>query len=116
MYGWWSSIIIGLLLLIVAIFLSHETKGLLLGESASPKTIAIIAAILKKTENVIDMGLPQIMHFGPNSVLLIVDVDLKNSLNLEEADKTMDSLRHEIKQMEPKITRVFIQTITKINH
>ncbi len=111
-----ASIIIGSLLLIVATFLAHESKGLLLGESARPEVIASVEEILKRHKDVTDWGVPQTMHFGPDSILLIVDIDLEDSLNLEEAEKTMAQLRTEIKNVEPKITRVFIQTIEKIEH
>lgn len=56
------------------------------------------------------------MHFGPDSILLIVDIDLENSLELEQGERTMEELRQNIKQVEPKIIPIFIQTIKKIMH
>ncbi|MGB8703464.1 MAG: cation diffusion facilitator family transporter [Gillisia sp.] len=111
-----ASIIIGSLLLLVATFLAHESKDLLLGESAHPEVIASVEEILKKHRNVKDWGLPQTMHFGPDNILLIVDIDLKDSLNLEQAEQSMEELRKEIKQTHTKITRIFIQTIEHIEH
>ena len=111
-----ASIIIGSLLLLVATFLAHESKDLLLGESAHPEVIASVEEILKKHRNVKDWGLPQTMHFGPDNILLIVDIDLEDSLNLEQAEQSMEELRKEIKQTHTKITRIFIQTIEHIEH
>lgn len=105
-----ASVVIGLLLLSVATFLANESKGLLLGESATPETISEIEKILSKNINIKDWNLPQTMHFGPNNVLLVVEIDLIDDLNLEQAERTMDSLRLEIKHKQPKIQQVYIQT------
>lgn len=105
-----ASVLIGLLLLGVATFLAHESKGLLLGESATTETIAGVEKILSRNINVKDWNLPQTMHFGPNNILLVVEIDLIDNLKLEQAEKTMESLRLEIKHKEPKIKQVYIQT------
>lgn len=105
-----ASVVIGILLLSVATFLAHESKGLLLGESATPETISEIEKILSRNINIKDWNLPQTMHFGPNNVLLVVEIDLVDNLNLEQAERTMDSLRLEIKHKQPKIKQVYIQT------
>lgn len=105
-----ASVVIGLLLLSVATFLAHESKGLLLGESATPDTIAEVEKILTRNINIKDWNLPQTMHFGPKDILLVMEIDLVDDLNLEQAEKTMESLRTEIKHKIPKIKQVYIQT------
>lgn len=105
-----ASMVIGLLLLAVATFLARESKGLLLGESATPETISEIEKILSENMNIKDWNLPQTMHFGPNNILLVVELDLIDDLNLEEAEKVMENLRSEIKHKHPKIRQVYIQT------
>lgn len=105
-----ASVVIGLLLLGVATFLARESKGLLLGESATPETISEVEKILQHNINIKDWNLPQTMHFGPHDILLVVEVDLIDELNLDQAEKTMESLRTEIKHKQPKIRQVFIQT------
>lgn len=105
-----ASVIIGLLLLGVATFLARESKHLLLGESATPETVAAIENILSNNKNVKEWCLPQTMHFGPDSILLVVEVDLVDGLKLAQAEETMDKLREEIREKQPKITQVYIQT------
>ncbi|MDT0677014.1 cation diffusion facilitator family transporter [Autumnicola musiva] len=109
-----SSVIIGVLLLVVAIFLAKESKGLLLGESAKPEVISEIEKIMDQNINVKEWSLPQTMHFGPENILLIIEIDLIDDLNLEQAEKTMESLRLEIKQKQPGINQVYIQTTNNI--
>lgn len=109
-----ASVLIGMLLLVVATFLARESKGLLLGESASPDVLASVEKILKKNINIKDWALPQTMHFGPNKILLVVEIDLADNLGLQQAEQTMESLRLEIKHKIPSINQIYIQTISKI--
>lgn len=109
-----ASVLIGILLLIVATFLAHESKGLLLGESARPEVLASVEKILARNMNVMDWAMPQSMHFGPDSILLIIEVDLRDDLQLEQAEKTMESLRLEIKNKHPQVTQVYIQTTNEL--
>lgn len=108
-----ASVLIGLILLSVATFLARESKGLLLGESASPKVLNSVEKILAKNIDVKDWALPQTMHFGPDSILLIVQVDFNENLELLQVEKTIESLRLEIKHKEPTVSQVFIQTASK---
>ncbi|MCF4101580.1 cation diffusion facilitator family transporter [Gillisia sp. M10.2A] len=109
-----ASIFIGILLLSVATFLARESKGLLLGESANPEVIVSVEKILAGNTKVKDWGLPHTMHFGPDSILLVIEIDLENSLELLEAENTMEELRMEIKLKQPKITQVYLQTTNNI--
>ncbi len=110
-----ASVLIGVLLLVVATFLARESKGLLLGESARPEVLASVEKILARNINVKDWSMPQSMHFGPDSILLIIEVDLRDDLYLEQAEKTMESLRLEIKKTNPQITQVYIQTTNTLS-
>ncbi len=109
-----ASVCIGVLLLIVATFLAKESKGLLLGESATPEVIAAVEKIMKDHPSVKDWTLPQTMHFGPDSILLVIEVDMVDSMELLDAENTMQSIRNEIQQKEPIITQVFIQSTNNL--
>jgi len=108
-----ASIAIGVILLSVATFLAKESKGLLLGESARPEIIKNVEEIIAQQDYIIDAGIPQTMHFGPDSILLIVEVDLQNDLKLNDAEQKIDALREQIKSEIPKISKVYIQTTNK---
>jgi len=110
-----ASMLIGVLLLSVATFLARESKDLLLGESANPDVLASINKIMSDNINIKEWGLPHTMHFGPESILLVIEIDLLDTLELSQAEKTMENLRVEIKLLNPKITQIYIQTIDKIN-
>jgi len=109
-----ASIIIGAILLAVATFLAKESKGLLLGESAHAEVINDVDEIINSNEYVKASNMPQTMHFGPDKILLIVEVDLKDDLELLKAEKIVDDLRNEIKQKRPAIKEIYIQTTNKL--
>ncbi len=105
-----SSILIGLILLIVATFLARESKGLLLGESASAAVMVSLEKILKRNINIKDWGVPQTMHFGPENIFAVIEIDLADDLKLIQAEQTMESLRLEIKNKIPQISQVVIHS------
>lgn len=109
-----SSVLIGLILLIVATFLARESKGLLLGESASPAVMLSLEKILKRNINIKDWAVPQTMHFGPDNIFAVIEIDFADDLKLIQAEQTMESLRLEIKNKIPQIRQVVIQTSKEI--
>ena len=111
-----ASVSIGLLLLVVATFLAKESKGLLLGESADPRVIASVEKIMREHPSVRDWTLPQTMHFGPESILLVIEVDMLDTMELLDAENTMEEIRTEIKQKQPTITQVYIQSANHLEH
>ena len=109
-----ASIVIGLILLTVATFLAKESKGLLLGESALDEVIKDVDELINSNQYVKASNVPQTMHFGPDKILLIVELDLVEDLELIEAEKIVDDLRKEIKKKRPKIKEVYIQTTNNL--
>lgn len=109
-----ASIVIGAILLLVATFLARESKGLLLGESAHPEVIKAVEDILNANQYVKDYALPQTMHFGPNKILLVVEVDLYEDLELVKAEKAVSNLRKKIIKEQPLIKEVYIQTTNEL--
>ena len=109
-----ASILIGVILLSVATFLARESKGLLIGESAQPETVSSIDTIINSNSNIKDAALPQTMHFGPEKILVIVEVDLIDSLKLLEAEEIVAQLRKEILQEHPQVKEVYIQTTNNL--
>ena len=105
-----ASVLIGILLLAVSIFLARESKGLLLGESANEDVIASVENLLEQNENVEKWNVPNTMHFGPNSILMTLELDLKDNLDMTESQAVVASIRKEIKEIQPKVTRVFIHS------
>ncbi|WP_034892834.1 cation diffusion facilitator family transporter [Gillisia sp. Hel_I_29] len=110
-----SSLLIGVLLLGVATFLAKETKGLLLGESARPEVIEGIESILSNNKDIKKWNFPKTMHLGADNILVVIEVDIKEDIDLLTAEKSIQTMRQQIKGKYPKINQVFIQTTNKLN-
>ncbi len=104
-----ASLLIGLLLLTVATFLARETKGLLLGESANDEIIEQIELILKQNQKIENYTYPKTMHFGPNRIMVEIDVDLIENIGIVEAEEIVSQIRTDIIQQIPRINQVYIQ-------
>lgn len=105
-----ASILIGLLLLGVATFLARETKGLLLGESASPEILHGIEEILHRHKNIKSFKAPKTMHLGPDNILVVIEMDIIEDIPLVNAEEEIAHIRIEVASVSPKIDLVVIQT------
>ncbi len=105
-----ASVLIGLLLLTVATFLAIETKGLLLGESASLEILQNLRRILSASPYIKKYNTPKTMHFGPDNILVVIEMDLSDDLELLKAEAIVQDLRSQIVNEIPTVTEVFIHT------
>ncbi|MEH1905240.1 MAG: cation diffusion facilitator family transporter [Nostoc sp.] len=104
-----ASIIIGIILAIVAMVLARESKGLLLGESADPKTIANIRSLSKTEPGVKEVIRILTMQLAPQEVLLNLEIQFSQNLTGEEIALTVESLETKIRHKHPEIKQIFIE-------
>ncbi|HJQ69443.1 MAG TPA: cation diffusion facilitator family transporter [Blastocatellia bacterium] len=104
-----AAIIIGLILAVVAVLLAYESKGLLVGEGASRETIENICALAQADPGVERVMPPLTMHFGPQEVLLNLDIKFCPGLSAEEIEASVDRIEAEIRKRHPEIKRIFIE-------
>lgn len=110
-----ASIVIGVILAVTAAWLAYETKGLLIGESASPEIVNGISELARSSENIRSVNETLTMHVGPEYVLLNLSVDFKNSLDAEKIEQSISELTEKIKNRYPSIKRVFVEAEKSIN-
>ncbi|MEO0646492.1 MAG: cation diffusion facilitator family transporter, partial [Cyanobacteria bacterium J06650_10] len=79
-----ASISIGALLTVVSIALVAKTKGLLVGQSASPETRASIKQLVRSDEAVSNSESPITLHLGPQDVMLALNIEFKDELSADE--------------------------------
>ncbi|HKJ51241.1 MAG TPA: cation diffusion facilitator family transporter [Gammaproteobacteria bacterium] len=110
-----ASVIIGLILLGTAIWLAYETKGLLIGESASQAVIRDIRAVLQSRANIEHINEVLTMHMGPDYILATISVDFADHINAHEVETDIASINRAIKQKYPEIKRVFVEAGKRSN-
>ncbi|OYE05128.1 cation diffusion facilitator family transporter [Nostoc sp. 'Peltigera membranacea cyanobiont' 232] len=104
-----ASIIIGIILAIVAALLARESKGLLVGESANPQTIANIRSLSKTEPGVQEVIRVLTMQLAPHEVLLNLEIQFSKNLTGEDIALTVESLETKIRQKYPEIKQIFIE-------
>ena len=104
-----ASILIGLVLAIVAFVLARSSRGLLLGEAASKKSVDAIKKAMESHRNVERVVELLTMHLAPKQILINSHVQLKQGLVLEDVEKTILEVEDLIKQAEPKVEMIFLE-------
>ncbi len=104
-----ASIVIGLILGVVAAFLAYESKGLLIGEGVSDEVLASIRLLAQQDEAVDQVRKSLTMHFGPNDVLLTLDVRFKKNLKSNGIAAAINRVEKSIRDKHPEIKHIFIE-------
>ncbi|MFB6285546.1 MAG: cation diffusion facilitator family transporter [Candidatus Bipolaricaulia bacterium] len=104
-----ASVVIGLILALIAVFLAYESKGLLIGEGADTATLAAIRELVEADPQVVRMDAPLTMHFGPQTVLLAMDLKFQPTLSTSEMEAAVDRLERAIRRQYPEIKRIYIE-------
>jgi len=105
-----ASVCIGIILTGMAVILARETKGLLLGESLSEKDVAQIERIIKNHPGIIEHGLIKSIHFGPESVLVGIDIEFDNKYTTDELEAEVVNIEAEILDTLPHVDKVYMET------
>lgn len=104
-----AAVVIGVILMLVAIVLVRETKGLLTGESADPEMRRRIQTILQSDPDVESVAAPLTMYFGPDNVLLAVEIQFRGGLSTLAIASTIDRLESKVRAQYPIVNRIFIE-------
>ena len=105
-----ASMAIGVVLAVVAFSLARSSRGLLLGEAATPKTVEAIRLAIMGHPNVLDVVELLTMHLAPKQILINAHINLRNNLKTEEIERTNEEIEELIKRVEPKVDMIFLET------
>lgn len=112
---WWdgaASIAIGIILGITAFWLAVETKGLLIGEGASPKVVQGIKDLANAHDDIDTVNEILTLHMGPEFVLANISIKFKRGLKTGTIEDIVHALDKTIKEQYPFIKRIFIEAET----
>lgn len=115
-----ASILIGLVLGTVAVFLATEIKSLIVGEAVAAETLSGMRAIISS-----EMGLKKpirlineikTMHLGPEDVLVAASVDFQDRETAETVELVTARLERAIKTRYPEVRHLFIEVQSEDAH
>ena len=104
-----ASMLIGVVLIIVAMTMVRESKGLLVGESANNEIVKGIYDLVNAEEKVETLYFPLTMHLAPNEILLALDVEFKKEMTVEELFDSVNDLEDKIKKSFPNVKKIYIE-------
>ncbi|MCA1635142.1 MAG: cation diffusion facilitator family transporter [Acidobacteria bacterium] len=105
-----ASITIGVVLAIVAFVLARSSRGLLLGEAATAKSLARIREAITSHPNVCEVVELLTMHLAPKQILVNAHINFRNELATDDIERTVNEVEELIKQAEPKVDMIFLET------
>jgi len=104
-----ASIGIGCVLAIVSILLIRESRGLLIGETMGREAVEYIRRIAQECEGVAAVNRPLTLYFGPEFILLALEVEFSPDLNGNEIPTTVHQIEEAVRRKYPKIRRIYIE-------
>jgi cation diffusion facilitator family transporter len=105
-----SSVVIGVLLCLIALVMVYESKELLIGEGLEPRTLEALRDMVRAEPAIERVDKLASMYFGPEEVVLAIDLRFRAETAIEEIRPTLARLRGAIRDRYPRIQRIFIDT------
>ncbi|TPL89542.1 cation transporter [Mesorhizobium sp. B2-3-14] len=107
-----ASIGISLILGTTAIFLARESKGLLIGEPASPEVQRKVLAIVQQDPAVQRANGVLTVHMGPEEIVAGLSIEFEDHLSAPEIEACVERIEARLKKEMPEITRLFVKPQT----
>jgi len=104
-----ASVVIGLILVVAALWLAHESRSLLVGEAADPELVAALEEVALADPAVVGLGAVLTMQLGPDEVLLNIEVQFTPGSPVEAIHKAVHRIEQHIAERFPEVSRVFIE-------
>ena len=104
-----ASVVIGLLLCVVAVFLAYESKGLLIGEGLDVRTRQEINRLVEEDPDIVRLVRALSMHFGPQDVLLTMEIAFRPGLTAAGAAEAVERLDQAIRKHHPEVRHIFVE-------
>lgn len=105
-----AAILIGLMLTAVGVVLAYKCKGLLIGEGVEPETLESIRALTEAEPGVARLVRALTMHFGPDSVLLTMEIEFQPALSAADVASAIARIDHAIRSQHSKVRAIFVET------
>ena len=104
-----ASIGISLVLGVTALVLARESKGLLIGEPASPD---LRDAVMRTTREIDGIERAQIVfsvHMAPEQVVVALSLEFRDDMMADEIEAAVDQLESRIQERHPDVIAVFVK-------
>jgi cation diffusion facilitator family transporter len=104
-----ASIGIGLVMATVAVLLLRESKGLLIGESATRAEREAIKSAACEDPDVQDVRRIVTQYYGPETVLVLMDVVFRKGLDGDAIIAATDRLEARVRERRPQVKHIYVE-------
>ncbi len=104
-----GSIVVGVTLFGVAVFLARKTKQLLIGLSVAPAERARMVAIVEASPGVKQLVHMRTMHLGPEEVLVGMKVIVSDATAARDATQIIDAIEAQLRAEMPILKRIYVE-------
>jgi cation diffusion facilitator family transporter len=104
-----GTLAIGALLGVVAVILGIEMKSLLIGEGASPASVASIRTALVDGSSVTRVIHLKTLHIGPDELLVAAKIAMAPGLALPEVARAIDEAETRVRAVEPMARQMYLE-------
>jgi cation diffusion facilitator family transporter len=108
LYDAFGSIVIGVVLIIVSVFIAVRIKSLIVGKSAEEDLQKAISEHIEATEGIEDLLNAITMQLGPQ-VMLAIKVRMTPGISVEQAVEHINGLERSIKAKFPEVAWCFVE-------
>ena len=104
-----GSVAIGILLGVIAVTLVVEMKSLLIGEAASPATVAEICRAMESSDQVREVIHLRTQHLGPDELLVGAKLEFDLDLDLPGLARAIDAVEERVRAAVPDARVIYIE-------
>lgn len=107
-----AAMLIGCVQATAAVLLARESHSLLVGEAAEKPTVDRFREAMRADSAVEDVGGIWTMYFGPEQILVGVEIQFRRDLAAVELERAVDRIEDTIRRIEPRAKRIFVELQT----
>jgi cation diffusion facilitator family transporter len=103
-----AAVLVGVLLMVVAVGLFRDTKGLVIGESATEADRARIRELIERREEVAEVLDLRTMYMGPGVLVVAARIDLRDGIDAAAIECLSDAIDHDLREAVEDVEEVFL--------
>ncbi len=103
-----ASIGIALVLGVTALTLARESKGLLIGEPASPGLRDAILTTARAIDGIVSAHIAFTVHMAPDQVIAALSLEFRDDLETPDIEQAIDQLERTIHERHPEVIAIFV--------
>jgi divalent metal cation (Fe/Co/Zn/Cd) transporter len=104
-----GSVVVGLVLVGVSVFLARKVKSLLLGERADPDLEKSVRAAAVEDPRIVEVLNLITVQQGPDEVLLAAKIRVHDELPAGDAARVIDEFEQRVRAREPEVRWQFVE-------